>query len=167
MPAVEDTVDSESRPPFGVRSFGLSDRGQKRESNEDCVAIAELARTLRVHHTNLPQSKSNVSSHRAHVYLIADGVGGALSRNERRRLAACLRLLPSPYRRKIEGWKLIPTHFDDGGLSGASLDRVWLDLSPAGLSDRRNAGCTRSSGPGFRMTNVATRETMLKFVSCL
>jgi DNA invertase Pin-like site-specific DNA recombinase len=22
-----------------------------------------------------------------------------------------------------EGWKLIPTHFDDGGLSGASLDR--------------------------------------------
>ncbi|MBV9065019.1 MAG: recombinase family protein [Methylobacteriaceae bacterium] len=25
-----------------------------------------------------------------------------------------------------EGWKLIPTHFDDGGLSGASLDRPAL-----------------------------------------
>jgi site-specific DNA recombinase len=25
-----------------------------------------------------------------------------------------------------EGWKLVPTHFDDGGLSGASLDRPAL-----------------------------------------
>jgi serine/threonine protein phosphatase PrpC len=76
MPAAEDTVDLELRPPFAVRSFGLSDRGQKRESNEDCFAIAELARTLCVQHTNLPQSKTSVSSHRAYVYLVADGVGG-------------------------------------------------------------------------------------------
>jgi len=77
MPAAEDTVDFKNRSPFAVSSFGLSDRGQKRESNEDCFAIAELMRTLRIHHTNLPQSKTSVSSNRAYVFLIADGVGGS------------------------------------------------------------------------------------------
>lgn len=76
MPSAEETVDFEP-PPFVVRSHGLSDRGQKRETNEDCFAIAELARTLRVHHTNLPQSKTSVSSQRAYVFLVADGVGGS------------------------------------------------------------------------------------------
>lgn len=76
MPDSHKAAASESRPPFVLRSFGLSDRGQKRDSNEDCFAIAELARTLRIHHTNLPQSRTSVSPHRAYVFLIADGVGG-------------------------------------------------------------------------------------------
>ena len=65
------------RPPFNVQSYGLSDRGQVRSSNEDCFLIAELTRTLRVHHTNLPQSKETFSCHRGHVFLVADGVGGS------------------------------------------------------------------------------------------
>jgi len=64
------------RPPFNVQSYGLSDRGQIRSANEDCFLIAELARTLQVHHTNLPQSKEFCSCHRGHVFLVADGVGG-------------------------------------------------------------------------------------------
>ena len=76
-PASNDAAVSESRSAFVVRSFGLSDRGQKRDSNEDRFAIAELARTLRVHHTNLPQSSLSLSSHRGYVFLIADGVGGS------------------------------------------------------------------------------------------
>lgn len=76
MSATEDTVVSKSRPPFAVVSFGLSDRGQKRESNEDCFTIAELARTLRVQHTNLPQPGTSLSAQRAYVFLIADGMGG-------------------------------------------------------------------------------------------
>jgi serine/threonine protein phosphatase PrpC len=67
------------RPPFVVKSFGLSHRGKVRVSNEDCFVIAELARTLHVHHTNLPQSKANFSCHRGHVFLVADGVGGNLA----------------------------------------------------------------------------------------
>jgi serine/threonine protein phosphatase PrpC len=63
-------------PPFVVQSFGLSDRGQKRSSNEDCFVIAELTRTLQVHHTNLPNNKATFSCHRGHVFLVADGVGG-------------------------------------------------------------------------------------------
>jgi protein phosphatase len=60
-----------------MQRFGLSDPGQKRDSNEDCFVIAELARTLRVLHTNLPQSKTSLSDHRGFVFLIADGVGGS------------------------------------------------------------------------------------------
>lgn len=76
--ATTDTPSiSTPRPPFNVQSYGLSDRGQIRSSNEDCFLIAELARTLRVHHTNLPQSKLTFSCHRGHVFLVADGVGGS------------------------------------------------------------------------------------------
>jgi protein phosphatase len=59
-----------------VRSFGLSDQGQVRPSNEDRFVVVELARTLYVHQTNLPQTGPKVSSHRGHAFLVADGVGG-------------------------------------------------------------------------------------------
>lgn len=65
-----------TRPPLVVQSFGMSDRGQVRGTNEDCFVIAELARTLYIHHTNIPQSKANFGCHRGHVFLVADGVGG-------------------------------------------------------------------------------------------
>jgi protein phosphatase len=64
------------RPPFKVRSFGLSDQGQVRPGNEDRFAIVELARTMYVHQTNLPQSAAQFSNRRAHAFLVADGVGG-------------------------------------------------------------------------------------------
>jgi serine/threonine protein phosphatase PrpC len=62
--------------PFAIRGFGLSDRGQARPSNEDRFAIVELARTMYVHQTNLPQAEAQYSSHRGHVFLVADGMGG-------------------------------------------------------------------------------------------
>jgi len=68
---------SAPRSPFIVNSFGLSDRGQIRSSNEDCFVVAELTRTLQVHHSNLPQSKATFSCNRGHVFLVADGVGGS------------------------------------------------------------------------------------------
>jgi PPM family protein phosphatase len=76
MSDLADTVELNPRPPFVVAGFGLTDRGQRRDTNEDCFAVAEMARALRIHHTNLPQSKTNVSPNRAYVYLIADGMGG-------------------------------------------------------------------------------------------
>lgn len=44
--AADAPPDLVPRPPSAVRSYGLSERGQKRKSNEDCFVIAELARTL-------------------------------------------------------------------------------------------------------------------------
>ncbi len=77
MTVIDNTTDEKRSPEFEVRAFGLSDRGRKRNRNEDCFSIAELVRTLQVRHTNIPQSKTSLSSHRAYVLLIADGVGGS------------------------------------------------------------------------------------------
>ena len=73
--AEHPAMPQESRP-FMVRSFGLTDRGRVRPANEDHFAIVELARTMCVHHTSLPQAKPQYSSHRGHLLLVADGMGG-------------------------------------------------------------------------------------------
>jgi len=62
--------------PFHVRGFGLTDPGRVRPSNEDHFAIVELARTLHVHRTSIPQAAAQYSSHRGHVFVVADGMGG-------------------------------------------------------------------------------------------
>lgn len=62
--------------PLIVRSFGLTDPGLVRESNEDQFLIAELARTLWVHQTSVPQSPTHYGRNRGHIFLVADGVGG-------------------------------------------------------------------------------------------
>ena len=48
-----------------------------------------------------------------------------------------------------EGWRLLPEPYDDGGLSGASLDRPALQAllgRGAGAQDRCRAWSTRSTG---------------------
>jgi protein phosphatase len=72
----EPTPAPSPRLPFVVRSFGLSDRGRVRPSNEDCFAVVELARAMYVHQTNRPQSTPGFGSHRGHAFLVADGMGG-------------------------------------------------------------------------------------------
>ena len=62
--------------PLAVRSFGLSHPGRVRPNNEDVFVVGELARTLIVRHTNIPQPAETHSRHRGHVFLVADGVGG-------------------------------------------------------------------------------------------
>ncbi len=59
-----------------VRSYGRSDRGLVRKSNEDHFLIADLGRTMWVLQTSLPQPEVQFGSRRGHLFLIADGVGG-------------------------------------------------------------------------------------------
>lgn len=59
-----------------VRSFGRTDAGRVRPSNEDNFLIAELGRTLWVHQTSLPQPEVQYANRRGHLFLIADGMGG-------------------------------------------------------------------------------------------
>jgi protein phosphatase len=63
-------------PPVAVRAHGLTDRGQVRPKNEDHFLIAELARTLWVKQTSLPQAPTQYGRNRGHILLVADGVGG-------------------------------------------------------------------------------------------
>jgi protein phosphatase len=63
-------------PTVTVHSFGLTDRGKVRDSNEDQFLIAELARTLWVRQTSLPQPQTQYGRNRGHIFLVADGMGG-------------------------------------------------------------------------------------------
>jgi PPM family protein phosphatase len=64
-----------SVPPV-VRSCGISDRGRVRATNEDHFLIAEIARTLWVHNSNLLQKATQFGRNRGHLFLVADGMGG-------------------------------------------------------------------------------------------
>jgi PPM family protein phosphatase len=76
LPCDEPMALSKTASPFTVQSFGLTDPGRVRPSNEDRFVVVELARTMSVHHTNVPQSEAQSSSHRGHLLLVADGMGG-------------------------------------------------------------------------------------------
>ena len=64
------------RPSLTVRSFGLTDRGKVRETNEDQFLTAVLLKALQVQCTSLPQPKIQRSNDRSHLFVVADGMGG-------------------------------------------------------------------------------------------
>lgn len=66
----------DDRPAFDVQSFGMTDQGKVRSRNEDHFLIAELSKTLLVRQTSLPQRKTRLGAQRAHLYMVADGLGG-------------------------------------------------------------------------------------------
>jgi PPM family protein phosphatase len=63
-------------PPLTVRSFGLTDPGKVRDTNEDQFLIAVLLKVLQVEQTSLPQPKVQHSSDRSYLFVVADGMGG-------------------------------------------------------------------------------------------
>src|SRR5262245_45156699 len=72
-----DTAELPAIPPLHVRSFGLTDRGKVRPSNEDQFLIAELIKALRVRHTSLSEPEVRQSPDRSYLFAVADGVGGS------------------------------------------------------------------------------------------
>jgi len=63
-------------PTLPVKAFGITDRGKVRPTNEDQFLIAELTKAMRVWQTSLPEPKLQVSQEHAHLFLVADGMGG-------------------------------------------------------------------------------------------
>ena len=66
-----------SAPSLVVKAFGITDRGLVRVSNEDQFLIAELSKAMRVWQTSLPEPALQIGDDRAHLFLVADGMGGA------------------------------------------------------------------------------------------
>jgi serine/threonine protein phosphatase PrpC len=59
-----------------VHSFGRTECGLVRKSNQDQFLIAELARSMWVLQTSLPQPELQFANRRGHLFLVADGMGG-------------------------------------------------------------------------------------------
>jgi protein phosphatase len=72
----EATLLQDPPSPVTVQSFGLTDPGRVRPSNEDHFLIAELSRTLHVRQTSLPQPDTHHGRNRGYLLLVADGMGG-------------------------------------------------------------------------------------------
>jgi serine/threonine protein phosphatase PrpC len=64
-------------PQLNVRSFGMTDRGLVRDSNEDQFLIAELTKALRIQGSSLPEAKTRYANDNGHIFLVADGIGGS------------------------------------------------------------------------------------------
>lgn len=71
-----------------IDTFGLTDRGRVRPTNNDHFLIASFHRTLRVHYTSIPHGLGDVeTASRGYLLLVADGVGGLTSAGDGSALA--------------------------------------------------------------------------------
>jgi PPM family protein phosphatase len=59
-----------------VKAFGVTDKGKVRTANEDQFVIAELTKAMRIWQTSMSEPKLQVGEERAHLFLVADGMGG-------------------------------------------------------------------------------------------
>ncbi len=75
----DEAVTPTPSRPLTVKAFGVTDKGKVRTTNEDQFLIAELTKAMRVWQTSLPEPKLQVGEERAHLFLVADGMGGQLA----------------------------------------------------------------------------------------
>ena len=79
MPTTAASVTPTPPRSLSVKAFGITDKGKVRTANEDQFLIAELTKAMRVWQTSLPEPKLQVGEERAHLFLVADGMGGHLA----------------------------------------------------------------------------------------
>src|SRR6188508_3333126 len=61
---------------LAVKTFGITDKGRIRPSNEDHFLIADLTKAMRISQTSLPDAKTQFGEEHGHLFLVADGMGG-------------------------------------------------------------------------------------------
>jgi serine/threonine protein phosphatase PrpC len=71
------TVKLPRRPKcLAVRSFGLTDPGKVRRTNQDQFLVATLRKALEIRYTSLPSKAVQFSDDQCHLFVVADGMGG-------------------------------------------------------------------------------------------
>ncbi|HEX6944149.1 MAG TPA: protein phosphatase 2C domain-containing protein [Gemmatimonadaceae bacterium] len=88
MTTIEDTR-AVPRPMMSeIDTFGMTDRGRVRSTNNDHFLIASFHRNLRVHFTSMPGGIGHQETEsRGFLFLVADGVGGLTSAGDGSALA--------------------------------------------------------------------------------
>ena len=76
MLMTRESVSPPQSTSLTVTAFGITDTGKVRKSNEDQFLIAELSKRMKVWQTSLPEPTLQVGDDRAHLFLVADGMGG-------------------------------------------------------------------------------------------
>jgi protein phosphatase len=86
--AAPDAGSCGDRPrPLTVRSYGRTDKGRTRTSNEDQFLIAVLTKALQVLQTSLRQEDVQYGGTQGYLFLVADGVGGSAAGEQASALA--------------------------------------------------------------------------------
>src|SRR5688572_11796512 len=62
--------------PLTVKALGTSGRGKLRTTDDDQLRLAALTKAMRVWQPSVPEPKLQVGEERAHLFLVADGMGG-------------------------------------------------------------------------------------------
>ncbi len=88
-PTTIDETRIVPRPAMSeIDTFGMTDRGRVRPTNNDHFLIASFHRNLRVHHTSIPGGIGiQETESRGFLFLVADGVGGLSSAGDGSALA--------------------------------------------------------------------------------
>jgi PPM family protein phosphatase len=76
MSTTTETVMQARAGPLAVKTFGITDRGRVRSSNEDQFLIAELTKTMRIWQASAVDQTAQFGDERGHLFLVADGMGG-------------------------------------------------------------------------------------------
>lgn len=88
MTTIEDTRVVPRPMMSEIDTFGLTDRGHVRSTNNDHFLIASFHRNLRVHFTSMPGGIGHQETEsRGFLFLVADGVGGLTSAGDGSALA--------------------------------------------------------------------------------
>ena len=77
MLLTDDSPTAPVRRALVVKAFGVTDKGRVRSTNEDQFLCAELTKAMRIWQTSLPEKKAQFGEERGHLFLVADGMGGA------------------------------------------------------------------------------------------
>lgn len=78
IPVARTTSDLSPQPTVDltIKAFGITDKGKVRSTNEDQFLSAELTKSMRVWQTSLVEPRVQMGDERAHLFLVADGMGG-------------------------------------------------------------------------------------------
>jgi serine/threonine protein phosphatase PrpC len=76
MSSTSETVMQARAGPLAVKTFGITDKGRVRSSNEDQFLIAELTKTMRIWQSSALDKAAQFGDERGHLFLVADGMGG-------------------------------------------------------------------------------------------